>query len=136
MEILKSEILSNNYCQLHDHAAVMSLLNHFYFESFSSHIIQVHIFVYILVKLAIFILFFVIFKCNVFSVLYAKHFEIWKKILWNWWVDCFIALFIKWCDISGCSKWIHFLFYEWFFPQENYVSCGLLISCLSMSQSA
>ena len=35
--------------------------------------------------------FFVIFNCNVFSALHAKHFEIWKKILWNCWVDCFIA---------------------------------------------
>ena len=27
MEILKKEILHNNYCQQHDHAAVLSLLN-------------------------------------------------------------------------------------------------------------
>ena len=46
--------------------------------------------------------FFVIFNCNVFSALHAKHFEIWKNILWNWWVDYFIARSIKWCDISGC----------------------------------
>ena len=57
MEILKQEILHSNYCQQHDHAAVLSLLNHFYFESFSSHIMQVYIFVYIFIKLAIFILF-------------------------------------------------------------------------------
>ena len=47
--------------------------------------------------------FFVIFNCSVFSALHAKHFEIWKNILWNWWVDCFIARSIKRCDISGCS---------------------------------
>ena len=40
--------------------------------------------------------FFVIFTCNVFSALYAKHFEIWKLFLWNWRVDCFIARSIKW----------------------------------------
>ena len=34
-----------------------SLLNHFYFESFLPHIIQVYIFVYIFIKLIIFILF-------------------------------------------------------------------------------
>ena len=45
------------YCQQHDHATVLSLLNHFYFESFSSHIIWIYIFVYIFIKLAIFILF-------------------------------------------------------------------------------
>ena len=71
-----------------------------------------------------------------FSALHAKHFEIWKDILWNWWVDCFIAWSIKWCDISGCSYWIHFPFYGVFFSQENCVSFGLLVSCLSLSQSA
>ena len=33
--------------------------------------------------------FVVIFNCNVFSALHAKDFEIWKNILWKWWVDCF-----------------------------------------------
>ena len=33
----------------------------------------------------------IFFNCNVFSALCAKHFRIWKNILWNWWVDCFIA---------------------------------------------
>ena len=47
--------------------------------------------------------FLVIFNCIVFSALHAKHFEIWKNILWNWWFDCFIARSIKWCDISGLS---------------------------------
>ena len=47
--------------------------------------------------------FFVIFNCNTFSALHAKHFEIWKNILWNRWVDCFIAQSIKWYDFSGCS---------------------------------
>ena len=38
--------------QQHDYAAVLSLLNHFYFESFSSHI---YICTYIFIKLTIFI---------------------------------------------------------------------------------
>ena len=80
--------------------------------------------------------FFVIFNCNVFSALHAKHFEIWKNILWNWWVDCFIARSIKWYGISGCSQWIHFPFYGVFFSLENCVSFGLLVSYLSLSQSA
>ena len=46
--------------------------------------------------------FFVIFNCNVFSALRAKHFEIWENVLWNWWADWFIARSIKWCDIFGC----------------------------------
>ena len=50
-------MLRNNFCQQLDHAAVLSLLNHFYFESFLSYIIKVYIFVYIFIKLAIFILF-------------------------------------------------------------------------------
>ena len=33
--------------------------------------------------------FFIIFNGNVFSALHAKDFEIWKNILWKWWVDCF-----------------------------------------------
>ena len=48
---------TNNFCQQHDQAAVLSLLNHFYFESFSSHVILVYIFPYIFIKLAIFIIF-------------------------------------------------------------------------------
>ena len=56
---------TQQFCQQHDHAAVLSLLNHCYFESFSSNKTQVYIFVYIVIKLAIFI-FFVIFNCNVF----------------------------------------------------------------------
>ena len=59
--------------------------------------------------------FFVIFYCKFFSALHVKHFEIWKHILWNWWVDCFIARSIMWCDISGCSLWIHFTFYGVYF---------------------
>ena len=39
--------------------------------------------------------FFVIFNCNVFSALHAKHFEICKNILWNWWIDWLIARSIK-----------------------------------------
>ena len=42
--------------------------------------------------------FFIIFNCNNFCALHAKQFEIWKKKLWNWWVDCFLAQSIKWCD--------------------------------------
>ena len=79
--------------------------------------------------------FFVIFNCNVFSALRAKYFVIWKNIVWNWWVDCFVARSIKWCDISGCSYWIHFLFYGVFFSQENCVSFDFLVTCLSLSQS-
>ena len=79
--------------------------------------------------------FFIIFNCNVFSALHPKQFEIWKNILWNWWLDYVIAQSIKCCDISGCSLWIHFPFSGVFFSQENQVFFGLLVSCLSLSQS-
>ena len=72
--------------------------------------------------------FFVIFECNVFYVLYAKHFEIWKNILWNWWVDYFIARPIKWCDLSGSSEWIHFPFYRVAFFSRKL--CFLWCSCI------
>ena len=66
---------------------------------------------------------FVIFNCHVFSALHAKHFEIWKNILWDWWVDCFITRSIRWCDISGCFPFMEYFFMECFiwFP------CLLLI---------
>ena len=53
------------------------ILNHFNFESFLSHLIQVYIFVYMVYKVShIYLFIFVIFNCNVFSALHAKHFEI------------------------------------------------------------
>ena len=52
---------------------------------------------------------------NFFTALHAKHFEIWKIFLCDWWVNCFIVRSIKWCDISECSWWIHFPFYGLFF---------------------
>ena len=81
--------------------------------------------------------FFVIFSCNVFSALHAKHFEIWKNVLWNWWVDCFIARSTS----SDVIFWVLIvnpfsLLYSIFFFPENCVSFGLLVSCLSLSQSA
>ena len=39
MEILNYEILHNSYCQQHKHVAVLSLLDHFNYELFLSHVI-------------------------------------------------------------------------------------------------
>ena len=75
-----------------------------------------------------FLFFLVIFNCNAFSALHAKHFEIRKNLLWNWWVDCFIAPSIKSCDIFECSQWIHFPFYEVFFFSRKL--CFLWSLCL------
>ena len=61
---------------------------------------------------------FIIFNCNAFSELHAKHFEIWKHILWNWWVDCFIARSIKWSI---------FAVIKYFFLKKN---CFLWSPCL------
>ena len=61
---------------------------------------------------------FVIFNYSVFSAFHAKRFEIWKNLLWNWLVDCFIVRSIKWCDnsifLSVHSESI-FPFVEYFF---------------------
>ena len=101
--------------------SVTSLLNHFYFESFLSHIVG-----FSLLSSTV----------NVFSALHVKHFEIWKNILWNWWVDCFIARSIKWCDILGAHSESIFPFMEYyFFFPENYFSFGFIVSCLLLSQS-
>ena len=75
--------------------------------------------------------FFVIFNRNVFSALFAKHSEIWKTILWNWWVNFFIAQSIKWCYVQ--SAFVS-PYTEYFYSQENCVSFGLLVYCLSLSQ--
>ena len=72
--------------------------------------------------------FFVIFNCNVFSALHAKHFEIWKNILWNWWVDCFIARSIKWYDIPGAHSESFFTFMQYFFLSRKL--CFLRSTCL------
>ena len=48
--------------------------------------IGIYISIYIY-KISYIHFFLFIFNCNVFSALHAKHFEIWKNILWNWWVD-------------------------------------------------
>ena len=80
---------------------------------------------YIFVKLAVFILFFlvfIIFNCNVFSALHAKHFEILKNFLWNCWVDCFIAWSIKWYDISWFYSESIFPFMEYFFLTKTVFS--------------
>ena len=72
----------------------------------------------------------VIYNCS--TVMLFPLFEIWKNILWNWWVACFTARPIDWCDISGWSLWIHFLFYRVFFFSRKlcfiWSPCPLLIA--------
>ena len=69
-----------------------------------------------------------IFNCNVFSALHAKHFEIWKNISWNWWVDYSIARSIKWCDILGVYSESIFPFMQYFFLSRKL--CFLRSPCL------
>ena len=70
--------------------------------------------------------FFVIFS-HVFSTFHAEHFEIWKNILWNWWVNCFTAWFIKWSIIfQGVHRESFFPFMD-FFSRNN---CFLWSPCL------
>ena len=76
---------------------------------------------YIFIKLAVFILFFlvfIIFNCNVFSALHAKHFGILKKI--------FVKLL---------SRLLHSMIHQvvWYFLV---FIVSLLVFCLSLSQSA
>ena len=49
---------------------------------------------------------------------------------------CIIARPIKWCDNSGVHSESVFPFIEYFFSLENCFFFGLLVSCLSLSQSA
>ena len=66
-------------------------------------------------KVSCFHSFSVIFNCNVFFALHAKHFGIWKNVLWNWWVDWFIAECNKWCDILRAHSESTFPFMQYFF---------------------
>ena len=105
---------------------IIFILNHF------CHILYIYICIYIFIKLVIFFFFFfVIFNCNNFSALYAKDFEIWKTILWNWWVVCFIARSIKWCDILGAhsESIFPFMLYFFFFFHSRKL-CFLRFPCL------
>ena len=104
-----------------------------FIESFLSWVILVTynigicIFIYIC-KVSYIYSFFVIFNCSVFSALHAKHFEIWKNILWNWWVDCFIARSIKWCDILGAHSESIFPFMQYFFSLQKTVFSSVSLS--------
>ena len=68
---------------------------------------------YIFIKLVIFILF--LSSTVMFFLHCMLNIEIWKNILWNWWVDCFIASSIKWCDIPGVHSECIFPFMQFFF---------------------
>ena len=66
-----------------------SLLNHFYFESFLSHIIQVYMFLYIFIKLVIFIIF--LLSSTVIMFLHCmRNILRYEKIFWK--IDEWIAL--------------------------------------------
>ena len=136
MEILKQEILHNNFCQQYDQAAVLSLLNHFYFKSFSSHIIQVYIFVCIFIKLAMFINFLLsstvmLFLHQTLNILrYEKIFCEIDESIASQQDPSSDVIFL------GVHSEFIFPFIEHFFSQENFVSFNILVSCLLLSQSA
>ena len=85
---------------------------------------------YIIYKVSYIHYFFIIFNCNVFYALHAKNFEIWKNILWNWWVDCSIAQSIEWCDILGVHSESIFPFMQYFFflQKTGFPSVSLLLA--------
>ena len=70
----------------------------------------------------------------IFSEIWKRH-EIWKSALWNWWVDCFIASSIKWCDILGAHSESILPFMQYFLSFQKAVFFGFLVSCLLQSQS-
>ena len=111
-------------------------MNHFYFESFLSHMIQVYIFEYIFKKLVIFILFLSSLIVIIF-LHYILNILRYEKIFCE--TDERIALkldpssdVIFWVLIVNSFSLLCSIF---FFP-ENCVSFGLLVSYLSLSQSA
>ena len=136
MEILKQEILHNNFCQQYNHAAVLSLLNHFCFQSFSPLIILVYIFAYIFIKLAIFILFLLsstvmfFLHCMLNILRYEKIFCEIDESIASQQDPSSDVIFL------GVHSEFIFPFIEHFFSQENFVSFNILVSCLLLSQSA
>ena len=74
-----------------------------YFYIYNIYIyIYIYIYLYIYIYVCIYIYkvscfhsFFVILNHNIFSALHAKHFQIWKNILWNWLGNWFIVRSIK-----------------------------------------
>ena len=98
-------------------------MNHFYWSY--NRYIYLYIYIY---KVSYIHYFFVIFNCNVFSALHAKHFEIWKNILWNWWVNCFIAQSVMFCDVLGVHSESIFPFMQYFFLFRKL--CSLRSPCL------
>ena len=120
-------MLYNNSCEQHDHAAVFSLLNHSYFESFSSRTIQVYAFVYIFIKLVIFILFLlsltVIFflHCMLNIFRYKKIFSKINESIASQHDPSSDVIFL------GVHSESIFPFMEYFFSQEN---CFLWSPCL------
>ena len=114
----------------------MSLLNQFYLESFLSHIIQVYIFVYILIKLVIFILF-LLSSTVIFFLHCMRNILRYEKCFCK--IDKWIASqpdpssdVILWVLIVNPFS----LLCSILFSPENCVSFDLLVSCLSLSQSA
>ena len=95
---------------------------------FVTYNIGIYICIYIYKVSYIHSFFCLVFNCSAFSALHAKHFEVWKNILWNWWVDCFIARSIKWCDILGAHSESIFPFMQYFFLSRKL--CFLWSPCL------
>ena len=120
MEILKFEILPRLYCSIE---FIETFLFWFILATYNIGIC-ICIYIYKVSNNS----FFVTFNCHVFPALHAKHFEIWKNILWNWWVDCFIARSIKWCDILGAHSESIFPFMQYFFLSRKL--CFLWSPCL------
>ena len=137
MEILKQEILHNNYCQQHNHAAVLSLLNHVYFESFYSHIIQVYIFAYVYIYKTSYIYSFLLSSTVMFFLHCMLNIQGYEKIFCE--IDESIA---SQHDLSSDVTFLGvysesiFHFMEYFFSQESCVSIGLIAESISLDTSA
>ena len=93
MEILNEEIIRNSYCQWYEF--IESFLFWVTFVTFCIYIYKVsYIHSFLLYSTVMFFL-----HCML---------EIWKNILWNWWVDCFTAQYksdvIFWVLIVNASS--------------------------------
>ena len=118
---------------------MLSLLNHFYFEFIESFLFWVILFIYnigiyisrYIHKLSYIHYFFVIFNCYVFNCYlqrHIKHFDVWKNILWNWWVDYSTIHQVMWYFWDFIVNPFSLLWIPFFFKKSMFALVSLSLA--------
>ena len=115
--------MHNNYCQQHEF--IESFLFSVIFVRYN---IGIYIYIYIYIYQVIYVHSFLLSSTVIFFCIACQTFWDMKNVLWNWWVDCYIVRFIKWCDILGVHSEPIFPFIQYFFFSRKL--CFLRSPCL------